>query len=180
MFPPQLDRILHDYLHGKDQSRPHLLARAFAPDAVFVSRFEFDTDFSDDTPREGLGTIIETFRQLGAACENIYTVCASDSVRESPEGWRCKWLVTMTQRDDGRVRVAWGDYLWQLGGWGTRAKRLEVTMEEMQVLPADRADGFCDWMATHEGLWVESARMLEGCPAGRWGDGLAHYLLGSR
>ena len=178
MFPPVLDQITRDYLHAKDHCRPHAFGQAFAEDATFTSKFEFETQFSDETPRVGLAAITETFRQLGAACENIYTLCTLDSRRHVDEDgtWACKWIVTMTERETRAVRVAWGDYRWRIDEERGLATELLVTMVEMQMLDPSHAREICEWMASFEGPWVESRALVEAMPTLEALAGVAGYL----
>lgn len=182
MFPAQLDQITRDYLHAKDHNRPHALGRAFAEHAVFVSRFEFETDFSDDTPREGLGAITDTFRQLGAACENIYTLCTLDSRRQleveagAAPAWACKWIVTMSDRESGKLRAAWGDYRWEIDEASGLATELIVTMVEMCMLEPEQLAPVSEWMAAFEGPWVEREALIEAMPKLDELAGVARYL----
>jgi uncharacterized protein (DUF1499 family) len=56
-------------------------------------------------------------------------------------GFSCRWLVGMSEKANGKVRVGCGRYDWQFQATGAGlADRPAITIEMMQVLSADRLD----------------------------------------
>lgn len=159
------DRVLTEYLAAKDEQRPHLMKQVFSDDAVFESRFEFDTDFPTDGPSVGQKAVIDAFRGLGAMMENIYTVCTVDSVDDAETTMSCGWLVGMSERATGRVRVAWGDYRWTFDHHGTRATELIVTMKHMAFIEPEQLDAVMVWLRHLPSPWVSAEQLVGDAPA---------------
>ncbi|MEM7152010.1 MAG: hypothetical protein AAF799_04170 [Myxococcota bacterium] len=176
MLRPLHDRVVRAYLQAKDECRPHLFPLAFAEDAVFVSRFDFETDFGNDTPREGIEAITETFRALGQQCENIYTLCIPETVESTATTMSCKWIVGMTERGSREVRVAWGDYQWRFDPARDRATSLQVTMHRMAMMKPEAAGAVLGWLSAIEGPWCSAATLLEHVPARPQLEGVARYF----
>lgn len=140
-------RLVSSYLQAKDEQRPHLFRTVFAHDAVFQSRFTFDTDFADEDEHHGAVAIAEVFKRLGATCENIYTVCFDDTVVvDDVTAFSCGWAVVMQERQSGRMRLAVGTYDWQVDAAAAVARRLDVVMTHMQEVDAAVNDHVLDGM----------------------------------
>lgn len=165
MLDPVHDRVLHTYLRAKDENRPFLLAEAFASQARFETTFASASDFEQGAPSEGLAAITATFRELGAMCENIFTVCTTESIEDGSDTLVCKWVVAMSERETGRVRVGWGDYRWRFDTRSGLATELLVNMQRMVVLDPATADGVLGWISALPLPWCTTAQLLRRVPA---------------
>lgn len=128
---------IRTYIRAKDESRPWLMRHAFAED----SRLEFDirTDTITFPPsaqgREAITDVL--IRRFSSDYENVYTYCLSLPPEGASCQFSCGWLVGMSQRADGKVRVGTGRYDWDFApGERCLVARLRITIERMPVLPA--------------------------------------------
>jgi len=165
MLTPYHDRVLRAYLHAKDCGVPARFADAFTPDATFTSRFEFETSFSDEEPRVGLAAIAETFGLLTKHCDNITTLCTLDSVVTDGDTLRNKWIVAMTNRDSGCIRVAWGDYVWTMDPEAERARSLIVNMRHMAEMGPEHAEVVLVWLRALPAPWCDGQALVVDMPA---------------
>ncbi|MGH1340775.1 MAG: nuclear transport factor 2 family protein [Nannocystales bacterium] len=133
---PESARILEDYLRAKDAQVPHLYRRVFTADARFVATYAMPSPFGDDAPRQGFSAIVDGFRTMGTACENILTVVPIETLDETAERLLSRWVVAMTKRDGSGAFVGWGTYRWRFDATRTRARELAVRFEGLHE-PAD-------------------------------------------
>jgi hypothetical protein len=136
--PRPFERLVETYVHAKDENRPHLIADVFAADA----RLELNVRAGSIAfPPVSTGAVAITdvlVRQFAQVWENVYTFCLERPEKGSrAKTFSCPWLVAMTAKADGTVRVGSGRYDWRRQ---TRAPflvdRLTITIDAMQALPA--------------------------------------------
>ena len=96
--------------------------------------------------------------------ENIY----SFYLQRPPAGvqeFKCAWLVGMSDRSSGEVRVGCGTYAWTFEPHPPCvANRLAITIEAMQVLPHGEFDPVFDWLGALDYPWSSPALALQGIP----------------
>ena len=138
---PQIpEGVLRRYVRAKDENRPHLLDRVFAPDAILeISNASDAIDFPATTSgRDAITDVL--VRSFGQTYENIYTFCL-ERPHELATAFECGWLVAMTEKRAARdVRVGCGRYAWRFDPRPPGlASRLLITILEMRLLPAAEA-----------------------------------------
>ena len=169
------DRIVRAYLEAKDYQRPHRFAEAFTDDARFRTTFAFDTDWNSSDAVHGLPAITETFRRLGAGFENLVTFCLPESLRWEDDALHMRWVVFMTGRKSGQIRVAWGDYQWRFTAINRRATSLDVHMHAMRELPSNPR--LLDWAMALPHVWCTGA-VARRCLPHAAIPGLSAFLAG--
>jgi hypothetical protein len=133
------DVVLRCYFHAKDENRPHLLDHVFSEDAVLevvnsTSTIAFPAVTSG---RDAIADVL--VRAFGRTYENVYSFYL-----QRPSGqlsaFECEWVVAMTEKDSRKLRIGCGRYEWEFDSTPpTLARRLVITIAEMQVLPASVA-----------------------------------------
>ena len=145
MHSPQ--RSITAYILAKDGNRPHLLEGAFVEDAFL--RMVVKTDaISFPATSDGRAAIAQTLvRSFSDAYENVYTFCLGEAPGDGAVEFSCRWLVAMNAKETGVVRVGGGRYDWRFAPDDGRVTSLEITIEEMQLMPPDQLRPVMDWAA---------------------------------
>ena len=125
------------YIRAKDGNRPHMMRRAFAEGAALEIVVNTDT-ISFPASATGLDSITDILvRRFSDDFENVYTFCLVSPPLSDERRFRCDWLVGMSAKAGGDLRVGCGSYDWFFQtGDRCLVERLEITVERMQVLPA--------------------------------------------
>ena len=146
---PSPEEAITAYILAKDGNRPHLLSRAFDPEAEV--RLEVRTAAIAFPDRiRGLAAIEDALvRRFAAEFENVYTFCLARPAADARQ-FSCSWLVGMVAKADGMLRVGVGTYDWAFAGDG-RVARLTITIETMPSLPP--APAVLDWLAALPYPW---------------------------
>lgn len=138
MSPEQLLRL---YLRAKDENRPHLLVDVFASDACLeIENRSAQISFpAVTTGLEGITDVL--VREFNAVYENIHSFYLDRPTPEA-DSFACHWLVAMTEKASGNVRVGCGSYEWTFrSSPALLVHRLRITIEQMVVLtPGFTAD----------------------------------------
>jgi SnoaL-like domain len=145
VFPASPAESIAAYISAKDGNRPHLLDAAFTPDATL--RMVVRTDAITFPPAsQGRDAIAETLvRRFNQTYENVYTVCIGLPPAAGAQAFSCDWLVAMSEKQGGAVRIGCGRYDWTFEPDGPRVRALTITIEAMQVLPAERLAPIMGW-----------------------------------
>lgn len=157
--------IVSNYIYAKDGNRPHLMAGSFAEQAILEMKVETDKiSFPSNTV--GLAAISEVLvRRFGQSYDNVYTLCTSDSVKSNDVSLSCHWLVAMTDKESGEVRVGCGQYDWQFeSGPNGLAKHLIITIQQMIVLDQSFTEPIIEWVSGLPYPWCDSSVLLETMP----------------
>ena len=170
-LPTSLDpeALIRTYVRAKDENRPHLMPQAFAADATLQMTVKSEA-ISFPARSEGLGAIADVLvRRFGQTYENVYTFCLTNSrpVRGTTR-YECDWLVGMSNKVDGNVRVGCGSYAWaftlQERGW--RVQTLDIVIDAMEVLPPDTTQAiFDDWLGQLAYPWNTAMQAWAQMPA---------------
>jgi hypothetical protein len=153
------EQVLRNYFHAKDENRPHLLGDVFDADAVLEVLNHSDAiSFPAVTQgREAISDVL--VRQFGQCYENIYSFYLSRPSGVA-DAFSCPWLVAMTVKADGAVRVGCGRYDWTFRSQSPRlASRLVITISAMTVLPASAADAVLGWILRLPYPWITRDRV---------------------
>jgi len=160
------DDVVEAYVRGKDGNRPDVAARAFAAEARLTIR-NATAAVAFPAVSEGRDAIVDALvTQFGKQYANVRTFCLA---RPAPDAtaFSCDWLVAMTGRDDGSVRVGSGRYDWTFRaapGWC--ASGLVIAIDAMEVLPPVLAPAILRWtMRSLTYPWSSAAEVIDTAPA---------------
>ena len=135
------------YVRAKDENRPYLMEQAFDLDATLAMVVKSDAiSFPPITHgREAITQIL--VREFGRIYENVRTLCLGAAPESSDPTFSCGWLVGMSAKDGGAVRVGCGHYTWSFRAEAPRlVERLEITIDVMQVLEASHLPAVTGWL----------------------------------
>jgi len=178
LSPSSTESVLRAYFHAKDENRPHHMARAFAPDAVLKMALRTQA-IAFPPESHGLAAIADTLvRKFGQTYENVYTFYLS---RPAPDtrlpDYQCDWIVGMTEKATGNVRVGCGRYDWKFQPEPYRATDLIITIETMATLSAVDMPAVFGWLLGLDYPWTNAARVVASAPPLEALAPVVHYLL---
>ncbi|MDB6442657.1 nuclear transport factor 2 family protein [Pseudomonas sp. 21TX0197] len=168
------------YIDAKDGNRPHLLAQAFTPDATLDMDMRTDTlSFPAHTEgRDGIGDVL--VRRFGQTFENVYTFCLESAPPANVATFQCKWLVAMSDKHSGEVRVGCGEYDWRFEAESGLVQRLAITIEHMKTLPASELAAVMAWVSTLDYPWCSPAAAVRHAPDSGELDEVIRYVTARR
>ncbi len=172
--------LLQDYIRAKDGNRPHLIPQVFAANACLEMRVKTD-NISFPAVSQGAATIADVLvRRFNQTYENIYTFYLDRPSAEAatpPAVFACDWLVGMSDKATGNVRVGCGRYEWVFQPEAPhRAERLAITIEAMQTLPPARLPPILDWLLALDYPWTLAAAVGAFAPAFKELEPVLAYL----
>lgn len=154
--------IINSYIRAKDDSKPHLMKGVFEDSASL--NMEVRTDniaFPSET--NGLDAITNLLvKDFNQTYENVYTFCISDSVITDEKQTSCKWVVVMTDKEQGNIRVGYGDYKWVFNN--ALASQLTIVIEKMIVLKKEDSEEIFNWINNKAYPWCNHDDFLERAP----------------
>ncbi|MFW0754817.1 hypothetical protein ACN1C3_08680 [Pseudomonas sp. H11T01] len=157
-------RSIQQYINAKDGNRPHLLRQAFMPDAR-LDMVVHTGSISFPPHVEGLGPIGDVLvSRFGQTFENVYTFCLGCPPEPDAKTFRCKWLVAMTDKTSGEVRVGCGLYEWQFSPESGLVERLTITIEYMKTLPATDLHAIMEWVSRLDYPWCRPEELVSKAP----------------
>lgn len=153
------------YIRAKDQNRPFMMRRAFAPDAVLKMNVK-TTAITFPPLSVGIDSITEVLvRRFAQSYENVLTFCLGDPPGDEARSFSCGWMVGMSERETGAVRVGCGRYDWQFqSAEPFLARELTITIELMQILPPRTQEAVMDWLSDLPYPWCSSQRAIANAP----------------
>lgn len=155
---------IRTYLLAKDHNRPHLMRSAFA-DAARLDVDSRSEAMSFQPVTHGLEAITKALvRDFGKTFENVYTFCLCDEPGGEAGGFRCSWLVGMSEKATGAVRVGCGDYDWSFQGEQRLVDRLAIVIRTMKVLPGDHLRPVMVWLSGLPYPWCPPSVALKEMP----------------
>jgi hypothetical protein len=152
------------YIKAKDGNRPHLLDAAFTEDAVLQMHVQAES-ISFPSSCVGREAIAETLvRRFNQTYENIYTFCIGIQPQTDAESLSCHWLVAMSEKQNGAVRIGCGRYDWSF----TRTKRqvcsLVITIDAMETLPPETLVHIMSWASRLPYPWCTQQQITVAPP----------------
>ena len=154
------------YILAKDSNRPQLMKDAFAGDCELEMVVKTDA-ISFPSSAKGLDEITRVLvTSFGEQYENLRTFCLSRPNSDYLPHFRCDWLVGMSAKQGGAVRVGCGHYNWHFGSdddW--RVKKLAISIEVMCVLPVQTSEPIMQWLADLPYPWCSNIKACESIPA---------------
>jgi len=153
------------YIRAKDRNRPDLMASAFVEDATLEMVVNTGT-ISFPPLTRGLASITEVLvTRFGQMFDNVRTFCLAGPPRPDEDTFSCAWLVAMSERQTGAVRVGCGRYDWSFRDGSARlVEHLRITVDLMQVLPAQDFDAVMGWLAKLPYPWCPGAAATRNAP----------------
>lgn len=154
---------IQTYIRAKDGGRPHLMPSAFTPDASLEMRVETE-NISFPPASKGIEAITQILvRDFGLAYENIYTFCLDSAPSDGEADFRCRWLVGMSVKETGSIRVGCGTYDWQFATGGL-VQRLQVTIKTMLVLSSEHHRQVMNWLSELPYPWCPGQAAAQSMP----------------
>ena len=153
------------YIRAKDENRPYLMEHAFDRDAALAMVVKSDAiSFPPITHgREAITQVL--VRDFGRTYENVRTLCLCSPPESIETNFSCRWLVGMSAKDGGAVRVGCGLYNWSFRTEAPRvAKRLEITIDVMQILTANNLSAVTSWLFALPYPWCPIQTAFESAP----------------
>ncbi|MGY3692241.1 hypothetical protein ACVIGA_002321 [Bradyrhizobium sp. USDA 3240] len=154
------------YIEAKDRNRPQLMKRAFVQECEL--QMELLTEaISFPSSAHGLESVTDVLvRNFGLQYENVRTFCLSRPEFNRLPRFQCDWLVGMSNKSDGDVRVGCGEYTWDFDAAGDgRVKRLLIKIEFMCVLPASYQAPVLQWLSAIPYPWSSYGEARTGLPS---------------
>ena len=153
------------YIHAKDCNRPWLMRQTFLADArlEMVNRSEA---ISFPSNADGVDAISEILvEQFNRDNQNVYTVCLAAAPDGAGDSFSCNWLVAMSRRDTGEVRVGCGQYDWQFApDRGLLVSSLRITIDVMEVLASRHSEPVLSWVSALPYPWCPIGKAEKGVP----------------
>jgi hypothetical protein len=163
-MPHRSERI-RAYLRAKDENRPHLMKSAFADSARLDVQSAADA-ISFPPATFGVEAITRVLvRDFARTYENVYTFCLCAEPKDALGVFTCPWLVGMSDKATGSIRVGCGVYDWSFQGEGERlVDRLVIRIDTMKVLPGDHLRPVMMWLSGLPYPWCPPPVALEEMP----------------
>jgi hypothetical protein len=142
------------YILAKDGNRPFLMRRAFAENAELEMVVKTDA-ISFPSSAKGVSAIEEILvRRFGVDYENVFTFCLSKPSEANRSHFACHWLVGMSAKSNGQIRVGCGRYDWYFGSDSEGlVERLVIAIDVMQILPAVELAVCMRWLSSLPYPW---------------------------
>src|SRR3954468_14697773 len=103
-------RAVPSYILAQEGNRPFLMREAFAADAQLETVVNTDVISFPSTAR-GVSDLEDILvRRFCADYENIFTFCLSEPSAADRSRFQCHWLVGMSVKNTGQLRVGCGRY----------------------------------------------------------------------
>ena len=153
------------YVLAKDGNQPWLMRRAFTDDAHL--EMVVRTAAIDFPPMTyGRAAITDLLvRRFAQGNENVRTFCLAAPPREVRRRFTCDWLVGMSMRESGELRIGSGRYEWGFAeGPRALADHLRITIEEMLVLPQGLLPAMMAWFGSLSYPWCPIEEALGSMP----------------
>ena len=157
-------RSIQQYINAKDSNRPHLLRQAFMPDAQ-LEMVVHTGSISFPPHVEGLESIGDVLvRRFGQTFENVYTFCLGHPPEPDSKTFQCQWLVAMSDKNSGEVRVGCGQYGWRFNPESGLVERLTITIEHMKTLPPTDLHTIMEWVSRLDYPWCRPEALASNAP----------------
>jgi hypothetical protein len=165
------------YFLAKDGNRPFLMRRAFAEGAELKVVVNTDVISFPGSAR-GLNAIEDILgRRFANDFENVYTFCLSRPSSSDRHHFPCHWLVGMSGKNNGPIRVGCGRYDWFFTpDEQCLVERLVITIDEMQVFPEPNLNALMGWLTGIPYPWCTPHEALSSLPTIDGLDVIETYL----
>jgi hypothetical protein len=127
--------LVSQYIKAKDNNKPHLMKSVFSRHARLEMIVQTG-NISFPAKVTGVDKITQTLVcEFNTTYENIYTLCLTDTLQQIQNQLNCRWIVCMTEKTSGSLRLGYGDYQWSFENASGLANHLVITIEHMIILP---------------------------------------------
>lgn len=153
------------YLYAKDGNRPVLMRDAFAEDVQLEMVVKTES-ISFPSSATGIAAIEEILvRRFANEFENVYTFCLERPTEANRRHFPCHWLVGMSAKINGQIRIGGGRYDWYFTS-ETRClvEKLIITIDVMQIFPENELDRIMSWITRLPYPWCGSDDALRDMP----------------
>ena len=136
------------YIFAKDGNRPFLMRRAFTVSAELEMVVKTDA-ISFPGSASGLPAIEDILgRRFANDMENVHTFCLSRPTAANRRHFPCHWLVGMSAKNNGPIRVGCGRYDWYFtADEQCLAERLIITIDVMHIFQETEIDAVMGWVS---------------------------------
>ena len=154
------------YIHAKDENRPELMRSAFANDATLEMVMKTGA-ISFPPFTQGVSSITDVLvTRFNESFENVRTFCLADPPAPDSAAFSCAWLVGMSEKKTGAVRVGCGRYDWSFDPQGSHlANRLRITIELVEILPSQHLAEVMNWLSELPYPWCNRPLAVRGAPS---------------
>jgi hypothetical protein len=161
---PSRSEGIQTYLHAKDENRPHLMKFVFAETAKLKMTVETET-ISFPPLANGVDAITQVIRDFGQVYENVYTFCLADPPKGNAGKYTCPWIVGMSEKASGSVRVGCGHYDWSFErNEPYLVDGLAITIRMMEVLPPEYLHPVMGWLPGLPYPWCPASEAIKRMP----------------
>ena len=153
------------YFIAKDGNRPHLMRRVFAEDAELEMVSNTDA-ISFPASTKGADAISEILgRRFSADFDNVYTFALTRPAAADRNHFPCHWMVGMSAKKDGSLRVGTGHYDWYFTPDDRcLVSRLKIKIEMMHILPEAHLTEIMQWLSSLPYPWCAPDEMIRTMP----------------
>jgi hypothetical protein len=151
---------------AKDGNRPFLMKQAFAEDAELEMVVMTDA-ISFPSKTAGLPAIEDLLvRRFCADNENIFTFCLSRPRDTDVTRFQCGFLVGMSAKATGQIRVGCGRYDWHFDE-DRRIAKLFIGIDVMKILASAELETVIRWLSSLPYPWCSTGDVVRSIPAHR-------------
>ncbi len=156
---------INAYIRAKDQNRPYLMRRAFTPETTLKMNVKTGA-ISFPPLSNGIDSITEVLvRRFAQSYENVLTFCIGDPPEDDAGRFSCTWMVGMSERETGAVRVGCGRYDWRFqSSEPFLTNDLTITIESMQILAPSTLEVIMDWLSGLPYPWCPAQTAVTSAP----------------
>lgn len=156
---------IQSYILAKDRNRPHLMLESFTRNAV-LEMIVHTGNISFPPLSEGRDLITDLLvRRFNQTYENIYTFCLANPPQENGAPFSCDWLVGMSEKETGNVRVGCGRYDWVFQSQEPcLVERLSITIDQMLILGREDFNAVMDWVTNLPYPWCPAENAAATAP----------------
>jgi hypothetical protein len=153
------------YFHAKDGNRPFLMRRAFAEHVQLDMVVKTDA-ISFPSSANGVPAIEEILgRRFANDFENVYTFCLARPTKANRRHFPCHWLVGMSAKNNGLIRVGSGRYDWYFTSDARcLVERVIIIIDVMQIFPANELDRIMSWITSLPYPWCRPDEAVRDMP----------------
>ncbi len=157
--------VVSTYFHAKDGNRPFLMRHAFTEDAQLEMVVKTDA-ISFPSTASGLPELEEVLvRRIANDFENVYSFGLRQPAEANRRDFTCPWLVAMSARSDGALRVGSGRYDWRFSSDAKGlVEKLVITIDVMEILPATELGSVMGWIGALPYPWCRPTEVVNGMP----------------
>jgi hypothetical protein len=153
------------YIRAKDDNKPHLMDSVFtlSADLEMITNTEAIAFPANTHSRDGITQVL--VRDFSQRFENVYTFCLTDTIEIAQSVLCCQWLVVMSGREDGELRIGCGNYHWEFEhNTSPLVQRLAISITAMVILPRSFSHALVTWANTTAYPWCNLQDLLSTMP----------------